>query len=205
VGLRHQLQIARSWAWLLAVSTVLCAVVAFVVASQVPRTYSSQVSILIGPPLGGVVQNQDIQTGQALRQTYADLAATQPLLERVIAATGVKITPDTLAAAVTTLVPAGSNVLYVSVDDNNPQEAAALANGIATELSNYPAPTSKVQASPNVILTVIDPAVAATVPSSRGPLFSGLVGAVIGLMAAILLISLIETIRRESREALGQS
>ena len=193
---RRQLEFVRAWAWLAVLGIVVGSAVAFVFASQIPPTYSSQASILIGPPLGGVINNGDIQVGQSLRQTYADLATTRPLLRRAIASTGVDTTPEKLAEAVTARAPSGSSLLILEVTDADPTVASTLANAIAAELAKYPATSSDTTPSPNVTLTVVDPAVPPTSPSSRGPLFSAALGAAIGLAFAVVAASVVESLRK---------
>jgi capsular polysaccharide biosynthesis protein len=205
VTLRNQLEIVRTWAWLVVLSVVVGGLVGFIVASQIPPTYTSRVSILVGPPLGGVINNDDIQVGQSLRQTYADLATTRPLLQKVITSTGLDITPEQLAEGVATRVPSSSSLLFVEVTNQDRARAATLANGIATELVRYPTVSTDVKPSPNVILTVVDPAVPPTSANARGPLFSAALGAAIGFVFAIFVAFMVENLRRQSPESSAET
>src|SRR5664279_486824 len=116
------------------VSSAVCTLVAFVVASQRSLVYVSHASILIGPPLGGQINESDINVGQDLRGIYADLATTRPLLERVITDTHLGISAQDLAADVTAQVPANSTLLVISVATGDPDQSAELANAVASEL-----------------------------------------------------------------------
>ncbi|MHB8458843.1 MAG: YveK family protein [Candidatus Limnocylindrales bacterium] len=196
---RWQFLVVRSWLWLAIVTAALGAAAAYAISSQTPITYVSTVSIFIGPPLGGAVNIADLDVGLALRQTYADLATTRPVLERVIQATGVRTTVDDLAPDVAARVPVNSSLLLISVTYRDGRSAAAFANAIAADLAAFP-PSAKAPASPaNVGLTVVDPAVAPATPESRRiPLTVGL-GAAVGLMLAICVAFLIENLRDEGR------
>jgi polysaccharide biosynthesis transport protein len=198
-----------TWVAIIAISSAVCALVAFVATSQRPLAYVSDASLLIGPPLNGPINESDINVGQLLRGTYADLATTRPLLSRVITDTGVGMTTDDLAAAVSARVPADSTLLVVSVTTSNPNESAQLANAVAAELVAYPTtlalPKDGAGTGANVTVSVVDPAVPPTIAEDRHVLFGTAAGGGVGLLIAAGFAFLVENLRRERRAAEAQA
>lgn len=206
-SLNRQLWLIATWIAIVAVSSAVCALVAFAATSQRPLTYVGEASLLIGPPLNGPINESDINVGQLLRGTYADLATTRPLLARVIADTGVRMTTDELAGDVSARVPANSTLLVVSVTTENPTQAALLANAVAAELVTYPTtltiPSTGTGSATgaNVTVSVVDPAVPSTTAEDRHILLGTAAGGGVGLLIAAGFAFLVENLRRERRMA----
>lgn len=202
-SLSRQTLLIVTWTAVIATTAALCALVAFVATSERPLTYESQASLLIGPPLNGPINESDITVGQLLRATYADLATTRPVLNRVIADTGLNITADELGAEVSASVPATSTLLVISVTTSNPALAAQLANALAAELVNYPTtlaiPKDAGSTGDNVVVTVVDPAVPSAAAADRHTLLGTAAGAGVGVLIAAGFAFLVENLRRERR------
>ena len=198
--LYERLASLRVWLRLGVVCLIVGALFAVLVALQAPPRYTSQVSMLVGPPLSGPIDTNDIAVGQALRQTFADLADTRPLLERVIAATGVSISPTDLANAVSTRVPVDSSLLIVSVSWKDAGQAAMLANGVADQLVAYlTANAATGNTPPNVAISVVDPAIPATKSETMGVLTSAALGGGVGVVVALCIVFLVENLRPQLR------
>lgn len=196
--LYDRLALVRVWLLLLVACAAIGGVIAGFVALQAPARYSSQASLLVGPPLGGQINSNDIAVGQALRQTFADLAATRPILEKVVNSSGVEISPTELAGAIQTRAPVNSSLLIVGVTWSDADAAAKLANGLADQLVEYLANANS-DATSNVSIAVVDPAVAPTRRENAGPLFSAVLGAGVGVVFAICIAFLVENLRPSRR------
>lgn len=194
----------RTWLWLTIASIAIGASCALVVGSQQKPVYFSEVSIYVGPPLGGAITSNDIQVGQSLRQTFADLAATRLLLERVASTSVGSIDVSELARQVQARVPSNSNLLLIGVERHDPDEAARLANRIAAELATIAAPGTAAEAS-NIKLTVIDPAVAPSSPVGPSLLVITLMGGGIGLIFAITVAFAMENLRADRRRSANRN
>lgn len=99
------------------------------------RIYEATSTVLVGQALTGA--NPDylgLEVAQYLAGTYAWLAETTPLLERVIAEQGLPYTTEQLREAVTATVRDGNPVLAIAVRDPDPTLAAAIANDIVSQL-----------------------------------------------------------------------
>jgi capsular polysaccharide biosynthesis protein len=194
VTLSQRIRQVRVWLSLGLACALIGAAIAGIVAAQAPARYTSQVSMLVGPPLGGQINSNDIAVGQALRQTFADLSVTRPILEKVLQASRLDITPEALAGAIQTRSPVNSSLLIVAVTWTEPADAALLANNVAQELVTY-LENASTGATSNVSISVVDPAVAPTRRENAGPLFSAALGAGIGIVFAICVAFLVENLR----------
>ncbi|HEY7970320.1 MAG TPA: hypothetical protein VID95_10025, partial [Candidatus Limnocylindrales bacterium] len=164
-----------------------------------PPAYAGKVSLLVTPQptATGAINFGDIQTTQALAPTFAELATTTPVLQRVIAKTGVEVTVDRLAQDVSTRVPAGTSLVEVTVTNPNPETAARLANAIAAELADYPGTgLGSQQNALKVALVVVDPASPPAQPTGPGILIRAALGGAIALFLCIAFAMLIENLRQ---------
>jgi polysaccharide biosynthesis transport protein len=152
VEFRRQIAIIRAWLPFLVVTVVLAAGAAFVVSSQLPKAYEAKATLIVGQSLSAV--NPDytqVLVSQRLSTTYATVATTRPILEKVIAELGLGQAPDELAKNVRADAPVDSTLLTIAAQDADPARAAALANALAEQLiAASPAvrgPQAAVQAS----------------------------------------------------------
>ena len=76
-------QLTRRWLWLLALATVVSAVLSFVVSSRLPRVYEATAKLLVTPgqPGNAASSYNDVLTGQSLTRTYAEVIKTRPIVE----------------------------------------------------------------------------------------------------------------------------
>jgi non-specific protein-tyrosine kinase len=87
--------------------------------------------------LSGLNPDYDqLLVSQRLSTTYAAVAGTRPILEKVIAAIGLEDTPDTLSRRIQVDTTPESSLLTIVARDGNPNRAAAIANALAEELMN---------------------------------------------------------------------
>lgn len=197
--IRTRATIVRRWLWLASACVFLGSSIAFAVSLMSPVVYSSEVGLLVAPPLSasGMTLN-DVLLGQALTPTFAQLAVARPTLAGAIASSGVTLSPDALAKDVTTSVPTSSNLLYVTVRYDTPDGAARLANAIGAELVDYAhtqTTTSSATGSQAISVSIVEPAVPPASHSSRSHLSTTIIGAAIGLFLAGALAYVFERLR----------
>lgn len=203
MGQQRIVSIVRIWFRFLVAGTLIGAILSLGFSFLARPSYASHVTLLVTPlPSASGINFSDVEVTQALAPTFADLATTTPVLQRVIAATGVPTDPDRLALAVTTHVPAGTSLLEVTVLNADANVAAWLANAIASELEDYP--TNGLHDQPSalkVALLVVDPATVPTSPQGPGtPLRIGL-GAAIALFLSAGFALVVEILRAERQAA----
>ena len=221
------------------------------------KLYESDATLIVGESLTANPDYNQLLASQRLSKTYASIATTRPLLNRVIDKLGLApVTPDELAKRVRASAALDSTLLTITAQDPDQARAAAIANAMADELiaasPNLQGPqqdiresvqkdldatqatitstqaeverlaglqdrTTAEEASLNVLqgrlvtlrqtyatllsflsndssnfLSVVEPAVAADAPVSPRPLFSLLLGAIIGLLIAVAVLFIAE-------------
>ena len=192
---------ARTWFWFILGGTLLGAVIAFGLGTVAPPGYAASVTLLVSPiPKDTGITNGDLQVAQGLTPTFAELATTRPILDRVIRRTGAEIEIDALARAVTTRVPVGTSLLTISVLDQDAQRAASLANAIGSELRSYAQPTGLDPTQGlQVELTVVDPATPPTERDGPGLPVRIILGAAIALFLTSTIAFLVENVWPQTR------
>ncbi|MBF6606936.1 MAG: polysaccharide biosynthesis tyrosine autokinase [Chloroflexi bacterium] len=133
--LRGQVAVIRAHRLLIVAVVVLAIGGAAIASALLPKVYSSRVTLIVGQSLTAV--NPDINqlnASQQLRDTYAQVATTRPVLTAVITTLHLNATPDALAKAVSTDLPPNSTLLTITAQESDPATAAAVANGIAAQL-----------------------------------------------------------------------
>lgn len=132
---QRYLDIIRRWLWLIVLATISAAVISFWISNRQPVTYEARARLIIGPGVEGLNPNEnDIQTGGLLMQTYAELATTRPVLQTVIDELGLSLTPEELDKLLTIRPTTETQFLTIIVEDGDPEQAKNIANSLADEL-----------------------------------------------------------------------
>lgn len=116
--------------WLIALFAVLGSVSAFVFTLRSPPSFEASSTLLIAPgnPPAGLNNAILVADDQQAAATYAQWLTRRPILEGVIAQLNLKATPSALAQEVDVQPVRGTRLLSISVTDNDPERAAAIAN-----------------------------------------------------------------------------
>ena len=136
--------------------------------------------------------------------SYAQVATSPLVLRPVIEQLRLDATPDRLARNITATVPADTVILEVAVTRASPEEAARIANAVASELSDVAARLSPERADGTqaVRATTVAPAAAPVEASSpnvpRNLVLGGLLGLLLGLVAVMLRHVLDTKVRSEA-------
>jgi polysaccharide biosynthesis transport protein len=133
--LRAWFSVVRTHAVLVVGGVALAVIVALVVSLALPKSYESRVTLVVGQSLTSVnPEYNQLLASQRLSQTYAALATTRSILERVIRDLGLDMDHRTLESRTTVDLPKDSTLLSITVLDGDPGRAADIANAIAEEL-----------------------------------------------------------------------
>jgi polysaccharide biosynthesis transport protein len=257
MDLRRQLVVMRTWLWLLGASVLLAASAAFLVSGAMPKIYEAENTLIVGQSLTAANPNSDqLLAAQRLSQTYATVATTRPLAQRVIVRLGLQMTADELLREVRANTPNNSALIYITVSDTDPGNAAKIANAFADELvaespaiqgqqadlqkavqdnlastqaemtqtqsqidalneigvrtadqdqqlqalearlvslrSTYATLLQYVGTNSSNLVTIVEPAIPPTAPSSPKTLLNIILAAVLGLLAAVGIVFLVE-------------
>jgi succinoglycan biosynthesis transport protein ExoP len=123
--------------------------------------------------------------------SFAEVATSPKVLQPVIDKLQLNLTPDALAKRINVDTSSTSVVMGINASDPSPARAADIANAVATQLSTAVSdlnPGSK--GSATVSISSIAPAVPPKAPSSPNLPLNTLVGALLGLLLALVLVGL---------------
>jgi receptor protein-tyrosine kinase len=187
VELSGYFAVARRWWWTLLVAAWVAGLAGFYVASRIDKTYESQVRLLVGPI------NTDADTLRAsgqLVQTYAQVVTTASVLQQALGDLNITdLRPDELAANTRVTANDVTRILTIRVQDRTGERASALADQIAQAMVvRSQAGVSR----PEGLLTPIEDAQANPDPVAPQVSLIVLLATAAGIIAAIILILLIE-------------
>lgn len=120
------------WWWVLALGAIIAAGIGFGAAATITKTYEAETQLLVGP----LNTTSDLDASGTLARTYAQLAASRPVLKNAIAETrvgltpGVGLTPEELKDATTIESNEITRILTIRVQDTDPRRAVRLADAI---------------------------------------------------------------------------
>ena len=118
VEIRRQLALARSLLPFLVASAVLAGVATYVFASAQRPVYEARSILLVGELLTGLNPDYNqLLVSQRLSTTYAAIAGTRPVLEKVVAAVGLEDSPEALSRRVQVNTTADSSLLTIVARD----------------------------------------------------------------------------------------
>lgn len=185
--------VARRWWWTLLVAAWVAGLAGYYISSRIPPTYESSVQLLVGPI------NTDATTVGAsakLIQTYAQVITTPTILDPTIKALSLSMSSGQLASSTRVTANVDSRILAIRVQNGSAQLAADLANEMATQLVEF---TNAGVSRPEGTLVVVQ--FAEVVPAPVAPQISLIVllATLAGIIAAIILVLLIEYFGRSIR------
>jgi succinoglycan biosynthesis transport protein ExoP len=215
IGLHYYLEVV--WRRKLIIVTVLLFAIGAALLRSLSQQsiYEAQTTIVVGQA-GGLVQPQNANAIQPFSATMKELLTSTIVAQGVIRALNLQTTPESLLGKVSVSTNPQSAALKVSVEDASPESAEAIASQIGLEFSRlvarrFGATTSKRSADGTQPMTaaVWDPA--HVVPGKVSPrpvrdaVIAGVLGGVLGLLAAFLRDQFGRTLRtrEEIEEAFG--
>ena len=145
--LRTQIGVLRARYRLIVAIILLAVLAALAVSVASTKSYDSQATIIVGQSLTAV--NPDLNqlaASQQLSATYAEIATTRPILQRVVDKLGLAVDVNAIRRQVTVVASRDSALITIRVRDGDPNQAAAIANDVAEQLIAY-SPTVQGQGS----------------------------------------------------------
>ena len=130
--LTRYLQFVQRWWWLMVLGLTLGALSGYGVSHLLTPVYRSTATLLVNQTqVPGTIAYNDILTSERLTKTYRELITKRPVLEQVIEEQGLTMLPDELEKMVDVAVVRDTQLLRLSVEHEDPQQAQVLANTIA--------------------------------------------------------------------------
>lgn len=152
--------------------------------------YSASSMVRLSEVRTGPVGYSDLTYSEQLQNTYVELMQSRPYLDTVIQQLKLNISPETLATMINVEALPTTELIQITANDGNPEQAAAIANQLAVRALAQP-PTS-------YTISIVESATVPTKPIRPQPMLylavAGLVGLVGGLGLAFLFENLDRTI-----------
>ncbi|MDF2048837.1 polysaccharide biosynthesis tyrosine autokinase [Arthrobacter sp. Cr_A7] len=205
LDLRDYLRVLRR-SWMLIAAVTLAGLLAGGAASITTKpTYTSQTQLFVATHGSGSINELQAGNsfGQARVQSYVKTVTTPTVLQPVIDSLGLTETPGELAEKVKATTDLNTVIITVTVSDQSPARAAAIAQGVATSLVEavevLEKPTTG-ESSP-IRISIVTPASAPSSPSAPNVQLYLLLGVggglALGAVAAIMASSLDNRVRGE--------
>ena len=171
-------------------STVLGVVISGLISFSLPSTYLASTKLFVAIQSSGTIS--ELQQGntftEARVQSYVKTTTTPIVLQPVIDSIGLSMSSASLSKKVSASTEPNTVLISISVSDESPVQAAAIATAVAESLVvavEKLETTSEGSASP-IRLSIVQPATAPISPSSPDIKMNLLVGFIIGLGFGLL-------------------
>jgi succinoglycan biosynthesis transport protein ExoP len=123
------------WWWLLVLCTGIAAAASYYVSSRQTPVYQTTTTLMVGQVIHKAnPTGQDFLTVEQLAESYAQMAARQPILQAAVDSLGLNTNWQELKQRVNAYSIERTQLLAITVQDSRPERAAALANEIAHQL-----------------------------------------------------------------------
>ena len=135
MDLRRLAAMLRSWLPIMAIAVVLAGGAGYLASSLQQKVYEAQSTLIVGQALSA--PNPDytqLLVAQNLSSTYATIAHTGPMMQKVIDDLKLNVTPGDLSGRIRVTAPPDSTTLTITAQDANPAQAAAIANSLSDAL-----------------------------------------------------------------------
>lgn len=184
--------------WKLIILLPLLAALASLMVSLLIITpqYSASTTLMVMRPTDTAqIMYQDIQVSRQLVETYREIARSRRVLMVAIANDALPFGVGELRNKVDVVALRNTEILTVTATDADPQMAAKIANGVTTAFMEEIVELVKVD-----YVSLVDPATEPSSPISPRVPMNVAVALVVGLMAAVGLVFLIEYLDRSIKE-----
>lgn len=124
--------VIRRWWWLIIGFAALAGVAAQIVTSKMPPVYESSAMLLVNPSKNSSTsQYNDLMAGTQLALTYSQMLKDRSMLETVISDLELEQSADELAERITVEPIRSSQIIKLTIEDTDPEQAALIANSLA--------------------------------------------------------------------------
>ena len=132
INLKEYIYLFWSWGWLIVLVGLLAGVTTYVVSINTAPVYETSTRLLVSdPPAMRSMDYTGIVSGQSTTLTYAQMLMDRPVLQGVIDQLQLATTPDDLEKSISVEVVRDTQLLVITVQNNDPFLAAQITNTIA--------------------------------------------------------------------------
>jgi len=180
----------RRWWWLLAVGLLLGGGSSYVVSHLLTPIYRASATVLVNQTqVPGTIAYNDILTSERLTKTYSELIKKRPVLDTVIDELALPFGPEKLAGMIDVEVVGDTQLLRVSAESPDPDQARLIADAAA---SAFIVENTDNQFSRPGSVSVVEVATTPGSPVRPNVLLNTILGVLAGLILACGLAALLE-------------
>ena len=171
--------------WIIIVSGVIVAAAALLVSYFIitPKYESVTKIYVISKTNADTMTYSDLQAGSTLTKDYKELVKSRPVLEEVLAETGIDVELKDLEEQITVEVPTDTRIVSITVEDKDPYEARIIADSVRIAASKHIREVMDTEA-----VNVVEEASLPIEKSSPSILMNTAIGYAIGLFLAIAIV-----------------
>lgn len=171
--------------WIIIVSGVIVAAVALLVSYFIitPKYESVTKIYVISKTNADTMTYSDLQAGSTLTKDYKELVKSRPVLEEVLAETGIDVELKDLEEQITVEVPTDTRIVSITVEDKDPYEARIIADSVRIAAAKHIQEVMDTEA-----VNVVEEASLPIEKSSPGILKNTAIGYAVGLFLAIAIV-----------------
>lgn len=151
--------------------------------------YTSTTRIYVVSRTADSITNQDLQAGSYLVKDYQEVITSNEVLSSVIDKEKLSLTPNELSSMISVTIPTDTRVISISVEDDNAQEAATIANTVREVAAKKIKAVTKVDD-----VTTLEAAEVPKEPSSPNIKRNTLIGVIAGGVLAVISIIILEVL-----------
>ena len=171
--------------WIIIVSGVIVAAVALLVSYFIitPKYESVTKIYVISKTNADTMTYSDLQAGSTLTKDYKELVKSRPVLEEVLAETGIDVELKDLEEQITVEVPTDTRIVSITVEDKDPYEARIIADSVRIAAAKHIQEVMNTEA-----VNVVEEASLPIEKSSPSILKNTAIGYAVGLFLAIAIV-----------------
>ena len=171
--------------WIIIVSGVIVAATALLVSYFIitPKYESVTKIYVISKTNADTMTYSDLQAGSTLTKDYKELVKSRPVLEEVLAETGIDVELKGLEEQITVEVPTDTRIVSITVEDKDPYEARIIADSVRIAASKHIQEVMNTEA-----VNVVEEASLPIEKSSPSILKNTAIGYAVGLFLAIAIV-----------------
>ena len=171
--------------WIIIVSGVIVAAAALLVSYFIitPKYESVTKIYVISKTNADTMTYSDLQAGSTLTKDYKELVKSRPVLEEVLAETGIDVELKDLEEQITVEVPTDTRIVSITVEDKDPYEARIIADSVRIAASKHIQEVMDTEA-----VNVVEEASLPIEKSSPSILKNTAIGYAVGLFLAIAIV-----------------
>ena len=171
--------------WILLLSTIVAAGATFLVTYYLitPKYESTTKIYVINRQNSDSLTYSDLQSGTQLTKDYQELVTSRPVIEEVMAELNLQYTDKEFLKMITVSIPTDTRIVSITVKNEDPYIARAIADSIRTSASKQIADVMNIEA-----INVVETANLPIEPASPKVIRDTVIGGLCGLLLAILII-----------------